>query len=356
MKDKLYYTEGDSYYHEGELYYICSIGNKYVGLSTDPGCESMNLTMAQTDIVKENFHKLKSNRVDLDILFSNTEAANVKLDIFTRDDTLSTKANIDKTKLFIQKFILYLANFEVSRKLVFKNGTELSFLGEGVYGSAFLLSNGKTEYVVKIQACDDPAFSNELKFMRKANAVRYKQKIEFLPKLYGVTSYNNICVLIMEKADVTLKDLMVKGIKNNSYNCNAVLKYKSILQQVVISIFYVHHYIKIVHSDVKSENIFYFKKNPMGSITINSNTFEVQNCGFRLVLFDYGVSHLLDTYSKHRKRNMIAFDDYEMFEHFYIPEKIKSKFEPFFETYLSLEPSYSYSKLATLLLKSLEDV
>lgn len=346
--------KGQTYYYRGNIYYICNTTGEYINLSKDQSCLKTEKVLSRNELEERyiNRFQMNNNKLDLRPLY-NDIIPKMKLDIFTRDNIFSKKENLNNTINFIKKFIVFLSEYNLYKDITFHNNVKVSVLGTGSFGSAFLLQGKDTEYVVKVQACDDPAFENELKFMKLANRIRYNDKIHYLPKIYGSTKFNNMCIIIMEKADGTLRDLNLKGIKNNPYSCEPIKKYKSIFQQIVISIYLVHKYVKVVHLDVKDENIFYFKKAPIPSIQIKDKIYKIENCGFRLVLFDYGLSHPIDTYNKYRNKKVNAYDDYEIIKYMMIPDKIKSHFEPFFKVYLTLEPSFSYTKIAMLLLNSL---
>ena len=111
-------------------------------------------------------------------------------------------------------------------------------------------------------------------------------------------------IIIMEQFDETIKNLLSLYIDTDrcfididNYTSDNIELFNSIFAQIILSLYILHNKFKYYHNDAHLSNIFYkkiTKDNKYFYYNINGINYYIKNCGYLVVLGDFGLSEKIN--------------------------------------------------------------
>jgi len=143
----------------------------------------------------------------------------------------------------------------------------LKEIGSGVYGKIFTLKDeDEDNFTIKALKVHNNeskynfSIKREKQILEELTLLQLDEK-EFVPILYKTIKFKNHICFIMKLYDINLYEFQKNTFNNKNYNINLLL---SIIKQLFQAIEFIHKN-KIIHCDIKPENIL-FKKNTQNII------------------------------------------------------------------------------------------
>ena len=233
------------------------------------------------------------------------------------------KIDSDNNKLFINNENIELSNIEISK-----------YISTGCYGIIFVSSkNEGIKYVIKFIKKNDEN-QNEIKAMINIR----NNNINKIPNYINIVNYHLDCnsiqnktnqisvginkcfksdsyaMIILEYFDGNIFDLLNNIFPLFPLNIpiNNIDIFYSIFAQLLLSIYLFHNKFNYYHKDAHLKNFLYKKVNVNEPdvylhYKINDTNYYIKNCGYIVVLADYGLS----TEITEPSNNNLLFEDYE---------------------------------------------
>jgi len=296
-------------------------------------------------VVKKQHHKrraksaiIKSVTIPNIKVFLETRKSIFTLPIQPIQETYIDCLDINKKGFFINK-----------EKITGTNNIKIEgYLSNGCYGSIFIASHeGTNKYVIKFMV----AHSNNINEIRTMIDIKDKLKSDLFPipnflymayyyhkcnkltidpsikhtinSTISITSRNIIddiesnittdySLLVLEYFDDTIYKLLSNI---NASPKSIALKeeyFKSIFSQMIISLYILHNKFNYIHNDTHLNNFLYKtveEENNYFHYKINDKDYYIKNCGYLVVLADYGLCKEISTYESPEKNRKI-FKDY----------------------------------------------
>jgi hypothetical protein len=234
------------------------------------------------------------------------------------------KINSSNNKLIINDEIIKLSNIEISK-----------YISSGCYGLIFVSSeNDGIKYIIKFikknpennnevnimidirnnNTNDIPNYINIVNYHLNCNIIHNHTSNNILTGIDNCFKSNSYAMIILEYFDGTIFDLIQKLFHLFPPNIiiNNIDIFYSIFAQLLLSIYLFHNKFKYYHKDAHLKNFLYKKVNVNDKYLhykINENNYYIKNCGYIVILSDYGKSKKIDEHkSNHNKK---IFEDYE---------------------------------------------
>jgi hypothetical protein len=206
------------------------------------------------------------------------------------------------------------------------------YLSNGCYGSIFIASvDGLNKYVIKFM--DSHATNiNEIKAMIKIKQT-LKDDIPPIPnfiymayyylncnkitntttQINDIKSYvtTNYSLIVLEYFDNTLYNLLSSIYSSSMSIEDKIELYNSLFTQMILSIYIFHNKFNYIHNDAHLRNFLYKTVNKEDNYfyyIINEKTYFVKNCGYLVVLSDYGLVEEINETTTKKK----IFKDYSV--------------------------------------------
>lgn len=193
----------------------------------------------------------------------------------------------------------YYCSDEILDEIFNKNYKILNLIDKGSFSEVFEIINLKNNliFIVKVMIVDEilntiETVNDEIKILSSMNN-------DYIIKLYEVFRSDKKFLLIMEKADGNIKDLL-KKINLNEKNIS------KIFYQILLGIKYLHDN-NIVHRDIKLQNIMYICKNCKNSknkscdeYVDNENIDQFIN-NIQIKIIDFGLSTKISPIKNYKK-------------------------------------------------------
>jgi hypothetical protein len=222
------------------------------------------------------------------------------------------------------------------------------YLSNGCYGSIFVASHTSNKYVIKfmnshvnnineIKAMIDirnalkedrfpiPNFLYMAYYYFKCNKFTIDNETKKSINSQGRATSRNIgddievsitrdySLIVLEYFDDTIKKLLPTIISNSSItDSNKREIYNSIFSQMILALYILHNKFNYIHNDAHLENFLYKtveKENNYFHYSINGQNYYIKNCGYLVVLSDYGLCRKMSDYDGVNKNKKI-FKDY----------------------------------------------
>jgi len=220
------------------------------------------------------------------------------------------------------------------------------YLSNGCYGSIFIASHTSNKYVIKfmnshvnnineIKAMIDirnalkedrfpiPNFLYMAYYYFKCNKFTIDDEIKTSINSQGSATSRNISddievsitrdysLIVLEYFDDTIKKLLPTISSNvNITDSNKRDIYNSIFSQMILALYILHNKFNYIHNDAHLENFLYktvVKENNYFHYNINGQNYYIKNCGYLVVLSDYGLCRKMSDYDDINKK---IFKDY----------------------------------------------
>jgi hypothetical protein len=298
--------------------HCCSFKKKYL----DDTCKSYFETKAELKYINDNSIAIPSINEYLEKrkrMFE--ELIEYSLNIEKKD---CIKIDSINNKLIINDEIIKLSNIEISK-----------YISSGCYGLIFVSSeNDGIKYIIKFikknpennnevnimidirnnNTNDIPNYINIVNYHLNCNIIHNYTSNNILTGIDNCFKSNSYAMIILEYFDGTIFDLIQKLFRlfpPNIIITNIDIFY-SIFAQLLLSICLFHNKFKYYHKDAHLKNFLYKKVNVNDKYShykINENNYYIKNCGYIVILSDYGKSKKIDERkSNHNKK---IFEDYE---------------------------------------------
>jgi hypothetical protein len=248
------------------------------------------------------------------------ELITYSLDIEKKD---CIKIDSDNNKLLINDEIIKLSNIEISK-----------YLSSGCYGLIFVSSeNEGIKYVIKFIKINDeiqdeikamvnirnnnnthiPNYINIVNYHLNCNSI-HNDEYKILIGINNCFKLDSYAMIILEYFDGTIFDLLntIFPLFPLSIPMNNIDIFYSIFAQLLLSIYLFHNKFKYYHKDAHLKNFLYKKVNINQEeaylhYKINRKDYYIKNCGYIVVLSDYGLSKEISD----SLNNKLLFEDYE---------------------------------------------
>jgi len=226
-------------------------------------------------------------------------------------------------KLIINDEIIKLSNIEIDK-----------YLSSGCYGLIFVSSeNDGVKYVIKFikrnaenneevnimidirknNTNNIPNYINIVNYHLNCNIIDNSINNNILTGIDNCFKSNSYAMIILEYFDGTIFDLLQNLFPlfpPNIIITNIDIFY-SIFAQLLLSICLFHNKFKYYHRDAHLKNFLYKKVNDNDKYfhyKINENNYYIKNCGYIVILSDYGKSKKID---ESKSNHIKLFEDYE---------------------------------------------
>ena len=248
------------------------------------------------------------NEKDIHMFLEHRKSNLDRLEEIEIDDTPIDCINITDGNLIIDKSIVNDETITISK-----------YIYNGSYGVVFV--NSENTFVIKFIR-NTSANSTEIKIMLD---IRKKNKENQIPNFINIYYFrlncikitntqeqdNNIVkalenclvidhnksgkysVIILEYFDGTILNLLNPILHNSTLNPENIELFSSIFAQALLSLLILHNKFKYYHKDAHLNNFFYKKVIPDNKYfhyKINETNYYIKNCGYLIVLADYGIT------------------------------------------------------------------
>ena len=228
-------------------------------------------------------------------------------------------------KLIINDEIIKLSNITIDK-----------YLSSGCYGLIFVSSeNDGVKYVIKFIKINDknneevnimidirnkntndiPNYINIVNYHLNCNIIDNSINNNILTGINNCFKSKSYAMIILEYFDGTIFDLLQNlfplfPLKKAITNLDI---FYSIFAQLLLSICLFHNKFKYYHRDAHLKNFLYKKVNDNDNdkyfhYKINENNYYIKNCGYIVILSDYGKSKKIDV---SKSNHIKLFEDYE---------------------------------------------
>jgi len=257
------------------------------------------------------------------------------------------------------------------------------YLSNGCYGSIFIASHTLNKYVIKfmnahgnnineIKAMIDirnalkyddypiPNFLYMAYYYFRCNKFTIKEEIkQSINSQVSATSINIVedieinitkdySLIVLEYFDDTIKKLLSNISSSSITESNKREIYNSIFSQMILALYILHNKFNYIHNDAHLENFLYKtveKENNYFHYSINGKNYYIKNCGYLVVLSDYGLCRKSTDYHGINK-NKKKFKDY-----FYIITQLLCNIS----TIKDIDPSF-YDKYIKEIIKNCGEI
>lgn len=281
-------------------------------------CKSLLFKLPKSDkqIIETNIHDFLNSRKLLFKLDNKLEETHI--DCITIDDSnLIINKTIVSDKVFIIK----------------------EYLSSGEFGNIFISNENGNKYIIKFMHENEHNI-HEITIMN--NIKDLIKDTNYIPN-YVLIAYNrlncnkintqsnenniyttiktcmddsNYSMIIIEYFDGVLKDILTSILSIS----NKKEIYNSIFAQIFLTLYILHNKFNIIHNDTHYHNFFYKKitanNNEYFHYRINGIDYYIQNCGYLIVLGDYGLSKKVDFYETDVSYDILIkikkFNDYKL--------------------------------------------
>jgi hypothetical protein len=277
--------------------------------------------------------------------------------------------------------IIIVAKDKISIKDSIIRSSIDGYISKGCYGYIFIGSNATNKYIIKIMPTSDrnideinimkaimnynksninnviPNYVYLLSYYLKCNKITNKSNIlakaindNIIKKtLKGVSTSSSekkenvsdgtYSILIIEQFDGTIKDLLISimetddKINHDNYTPENIILLNSIFAQIILSLYIFHNKFRYYHNDAHLNNFFYKKISPNNKYfhyIINGTNYYIQNCGYLVVLGDFGLAKEITDKSNIQEYHFNLIKDYDKLlkyiNYLYIKAITESKF------------------------------
>jgi hypothetical protein len=298
--------------------HCCSSKKKYL----DDTCKSYFENKAELKYIKDTSIAIPNINQYLEkrkAMFD--ELIEYSIDIGEKD---CIKLDSFNNKLIINDEIIKLSNITIDK-----------YLSSGCYGLIFVSSeNDGVKYVIKFikrnaenneevnimidikknNINNIPNYINIVNYHLNCNIIDNSTSNNILTGINNCFKSNSYAMIILEYFDGTIFDLLQNlfplfPLKKAITNLDI---FYSIFAQLLLSICLFHNKFKYYHRDAHLKNFLYKKVNDNDKYfhyKINDNNYYIKNCGYIVILSDYGKSKKID--ERKSNDNKKIFEDYE---------------------------------------------
>jgi len=222
-----------------------------------------------------------------------------------------------------------------------KNITISKYIANGCYGVIFVSSvEDGNIYVIKFIK-NNPNNENEIKTMINIKEINNTHIPNFINIAYYHLNCNRIThqdtdnkiltgiknclktdkysMIVLEYFDGTIFDLINSNFplfppNKRNFTPEKIELFNSIFAQLIITIFLFHNKFEYYHNDTHLKNFLYKKvdnNNKYFHYKIGDNNYYIKNCGYVIVLSDYGLSKKINVHytNKYKKNKLKDYED-----------------------------------------------